>query len=843
MDSGNNELKKPPILKRMRYSLKRSFSSRKLLNYEMEAKCKYSPDTITIRFFAARKPIFIDISIPANISVRVTRVQFLFKDGVESESKEGEYLETDQKTQIRIYSPAIVNTRQIEVLFNNLPDRFNYEVRVFVARENSNDLILINEAVQFFQTGRYDGALEQSLEYDNTYGKNPYVQLLIAQIYDKQKRPEPGQEYALKAIVNGLETGGLNIYRELATVNSLIDRENITSIKSRCAEWEIPSHYGAIVLLKDQQYILGLDGWFLKKHREILQIKRPVAARMLTSLVFNFSNRERLLYTDCRIITQGGQIKKLESERFVVGDSKERNIYITTEEEKSGTWILPDLSVGDIIEYNYHLLCQDGNTIEEGKPHVFIITPLAHEFHPTYQCSASIQYPSNYAMKYDIFNGQDNIEYSDDSENDKRVMKFDLSKYIPERNTDFYRENYFRNPILACATSGYTWSEIAKFVLNYNLGDPTLDDDLPEALEQMLEGNHEPIKKLRHAFYWTRDKLKYAAIGSAIQHIGKIGRAQAIVDSGVADCKDKAYLLNQVCNRLGLTAEFIAMSSKYGIIFENLPSDQFDHVFVRVKLNNDWLYLDASSRFAVFGSRPANFQSMKMLVLNSDEPVETMAAELPERNRLIITETLDEIDSEWLSGTFHIHADGNIARLIDENWKWYSINTIDQLRSAQTILKGFMPGMLLVSCDRICNTSTTDIFEAVGTHRRCQLGVFEKRRVGVFDWRVPTLPIDYWRNLSLDKFFVFYQPSQIEINLIFMGNLADRIEEFSRAENFENEICKISDDIVREKGRLLISRRLTIKKKFVERADIHLLPDALEHLEKTLQFAITFRVP
>ncbi len=843
MDSGNDELKKPPFLKRLRYSLKRSFSSRKLLNYEMEVKCKYSPDTMIIRFFAARKPIFVDILIPDDTSARVTGVKFLFKDGAESERKDGEYLETYPKTQIRIYSPAIADTRQIEVLFKNLPDRFNYKVRVFVENENNFDLILINEAVQLFRIGRYDGALEQSLEYDNTYGKNPYVQLMIAQIYDKQKRPERGQEYALKAAANGLETEGLNIYRELAAGNAFTGKDDILSLKERGAEWEVPSHYGAIVLSKDQQYILGLDGWFLKKHREILQIKRPVAARMLTSLDFNFSNREKLLYTGCRIITRDGRIKKLEFERFVVSDSKERNIYIATEEEKSGTWILPDLSVGDIIEFNYDLFCQENNKIEDSKPHVFIITPLAHEFHPTYQGSVAIHYPPKYDIIHDISNKPDNLEYSESGENSKKIKKFRLLEYIPEKNTDFYRENYFRNPILACAASGYSWSEIAKFVLNFNLGDPDLDDNLPQPLEQMLEGSRDTFEKLRKTFYWTRDKLKYAAIGSAVEHIGKIGRAQAIVDSGVADCKDKAYLLNQICRKLGLTAEFIAVSSRYGIIFENLPSDQFDHVFVRIRLNDDWLYLDASNRLAVFGSRPANFQSMKMLVLNSGKPVETMASELPEKNRLVITETLDQIDSGWLSGTFHIHADGNIARIIDENWKWYSINTIDQLRSAQTILKGFMPGMLLVSCDRICNTSMTDIFEAVGTHRRCQLGIFKSRRVGILDWRVPTLPIDYWRNLSFDKFFVFYQPSQIEFNLVFMDNLADQIEEFSGTGNFENEICSISENVNRDKDRLLISKKFIIKKKFIEQADIHLLPEAMEQLEKTLQFAITFKVP
>jgi len=840
LSSGNNELNIPPFLKKVKYALKRKFSSRKLLHYEMEANFKYSPDILTLRFYAARKPIYINIAFPANISARLISVKFLFEDKSESESNEWEYLETDNKKQIRIYSPAITATRKIEVLFKDMEEQFNYEAQVIVKREDDTDLVLINEAVQFFEAGRYDAALEQSLEYDDICDKSPYIHHLIAQIYEKQKKPDLGQEYALKAIVNGLGEDGVNKYRELAAVNPFTDNEKITSIKNHSIDWGIPAQYGAVVLSKNQRYVLGLDGRYLKKHCEIFQIRRPVAARMLTSLDFNFSNREILLFTGCRIITQDGKVKELELERFVVGDSKDRNIYIATEEEKSGSWILPDLSVGDIIEYNYDLLCQEGNRINEGRPHVFIITPLAHEFHPTFQCSVSIQYPSDYDMSYDISNKPDNLEYSDDHENGRQVLKFNLTQYIPERNTDYYRENYFRNPILACATSGYSWPEVAKFVMNNNLGDPDLNDNLPQPLKQMLEENHKPVEKLRNVFYWTRDKLKYAAIGSAIKHIGKIGRAQAIVESGVADCKDKAYLLNQCCNKLGLPAEFVAVSSEYGIIFDNLPSDQFDHVFVRVKTDNDWLYLDASSTFAVFDSCPANFQSLKMLVLNSDESVETMANERPEKNKLVITETLDQINSGWLSGTFHIGAEGNIARFIDENWKWQSLNVIDQLRSMQTILKGIIPGMLLVSCDRICTTSLTDIFEAVGTHRRCQLGVFENRRVGVFNWRVPTLPIDYWRNLPLDKFFVFHQPTQIEINLVFMDNLAEQIEEFSGAEHFENEICNISADIIREKDRLLISKKLIIKKKFVHQPDIQKLPDAMEQLERALQFAITF---
>jgi ribosomal protein L20A (L18A) len=840
LDSEYNEQYMPSFLKRVVYTFKGKFLSRALFAYEMEARSNRPPNIIEVRFFAPRMPIYFDILIPATIRAHVASVKYIFEDQTEKENNEFTYAEFSGKTRIRFYPPSIRTIEKIEVRFKDLPDRFNYEVQVFVKRVNYYDLSLFVDAIRLFDAGRYDGALEECLEYDEICARNPYSKFLISQIYQRQQKTELGKEYALKTIAQGLDVEGLDKYREMAMVRPFSEMDELKSLRENSLKWEIPSHYGAVVLSKSQNYFLGFDGLYLKRHKEIIQIRRPVAARMLTSLDFNFSNRELLLCTFCRIIPKDGQVKELELERFVVGDSKGRNIYIVTEEEKSGTWILPDLAVGDIIEYNYDLLCHEGNRIQKDKAHLFIISPLAHEFHPTCHCSISIHFPPDYDIIFDISNKPDNLEQIKSNENGKKTLKFALNRYIPERNTDFHQENYFRNPVLACATSGYTWPEIAKFVMSYNLGDPELNDELPDPLSQMLEGDADPIRKLRDAFYWTRDKLKYAAIGSAIKHIGKIGRARAIIDSGVADCKDKAYLLNQFCKRLGLTSEFIAVSTKFKIIFENLPCDQFDHVFVRVKSGDDWLYLDASNRLSVFGSRPNSFQSSKMLVLNSDQPIEIMPEESPGKNKLTITETLDQIDLGWLSGTFHIRAEGNIARIIDENWKWRSINVVDQLRSSQAILKGFMPEMLLVSCDRICNTSLTDIFEAVGTHRRCQLGEFTNRCIGVFDWRIPTLPVDYWRNLTVDKFYVFYEPTQLEINLIFIGDLSRQIEEFSGPNDFDNDICKISSYIVREKERLLISKKYIIKKKFVEQDNIREFNDAMEQLEKALQFAVIF---
>lgn len=838
----NRRSKSLPLYRRICRALKYILSSRLLYAAEVMTEYQLDSSEMEIRFYVPRKLIYLDISLPKSINPAVQHVKFFAETKCHSEVYAIEYRDAGEHVKIRVSPYEIELLDRIILGFNKINEHFDFEGHVYVVDEEYPDWIIAEQAISLHNSGKPDEALKKYLEYCNFCSRNPYILNVISKLYDELGNPEKGQRYALRTAVNGLDESGIDYYRSIADATWSSGTEQIENLQKDCLNWPLEKHHGIVILEKEQNFHLGLDGHYLKKCHEILEIRRPVAARMLTRLDFDFSRqKERLIYTNCRIISADNKIQKLPLEQFVVGDSTERNIYITIEDEKTGSWILPDLSAGDIIEWSYHFLCTESYPLDNDKPHFMVVTNLNHTSYPTFNSIVTFRAPVDWPLKFSFVNEPSNLSKSESIKDDYRVTSITLKEYIPIRNTGFYYENYFRNPTVACSTVGHQWGSVAKAILKRNIGDTNLDDGLPSPLAEMLGDCRTSGEALQKAFYWIRDKLKYASVGSALEYIGKPGRARAIIKSGIADCKDKSYLLYQVCKNLGLKAEFVAISSKYGMIFTDLPSDQFDHVFLRVLLDDKWCYLDAAGRYAVFDSAPPIYQGLKILVIGDEGSIESVEVDSSGKNSISITEYFDKIDADWLSGTFHLLAEGNTARLIDENWKWLSLQADNQSQSAQTALRNFLPTIMLISYDRISHTSYSNAFEVLGMHHRCQLSSLGNRRVGTLSWDNPIIPIGYWKNFNIDKLFAFYIPIRIEINIILSDDLLKSIEEFSMVSLLRNEICEINEKTTRNDDKITISREIVIKKKFVDENDIHLVPITMESIEKAFHLAFIFR--
>ena len=840
----NDSLPKPasiPFFKRLHYFLKSRFSSRPTYHYEMAVHIPDDKNELIITFFVPRKPIYIELFLPATSQLVLKSATFIDENKNCVDSCWFKYLGAGEMIMIRIYPPKIMLINKVHLKFDDFKQYYEYEVQVTITDEYHEDQEIIKNATRLYESGKKRDALKRILQYNKFHSKNFSVQNFISTLYGELGEPEKGQEYAILAAVNGLRDVGLNKYESMPKVEWYEGVEKIEKLKIDCTDWELKKHYGLVALAIDQRYILGLDGWYIRKQREIFQVRRAAAARMLGSLSFEIGGLEQLLYSNCRIIRNGQDPQEIPRDQFVIGDSQERNIYITVESERIGSWILREMSNGDIIEMNYHLLCRESRSIEDEKPHFIINANLNHAFYPTFYASARFESPKDIKLQFSKRNYLNLIEKTESDNNGRHITSFELHKYIPVTGTKSPFEKYLCNPTVGCATADFDWSSVAKSVLEINFGDIKTEDNIPVQIENILATRKNTEEILKDAFYWVRDKLKYASVGSATAHIGKPNRAEEIIKSGIADCKDKTYLLHLICKELELKYEIVAVSAKYGIIFDDLPSNQFDHVFLRILMDNEWLYLDASSRFATFGICPPIYQGLNLLPLNGKNEIENISEDPPEKNYLSFTETFDLVKDDWMVGTYDIRAEGGIARLIDENWKWHSMHARDTLQSSQAILNDLMPSIILISNDIISQTFLSNSFEVLGTHKRCQLSKLGNTKVGILEWREPTLPLGYWRNIVNNKLFVFYLPITIEINIVFMEELKSELEEFSDPINFENDICKINEILTRNDDTISICRKIIIKKKLIREDLIEQVPETMEQIEKALQIALILK--
>lgn len=825
-----------PLHKRIHRRLLLLFDSRILHNFEYNFEYNTATREVESPFYVPRKMILMELHLNDPKALPVE--QFMFQVdgewrtcpfGTRTLWKKGVHI-------VQIFPADLVMMDRAKIRLTVLEERFLVKLHIRARPHAGNDMNLYFQALKLDELQETEKAIELYQEYRKKYSAvNPWVASELVNAFYELKRYDEAGEYALRALVNGLPEWGYNSYGAIQQEIQFLDAAVVEEIREQGKTWKSKSPRGAVVLKRDQHFLLGLDSWYLRKFREIFEIRRPVAARRLTRIPFPFDAGNWLLFSSLRVVHPDGEIEVVPDAHFSVQDSEDRS----THREKMGVWILPDLSVGDIVEWSYHLLIKEDIPIDD-LPHFFIASLLENRFYPTLSGEAIFQFPADWKVAFVLQNESPGIERSSHTKGEWQFTTFRIDRYMPTWGTGFYYEGYYFNPSVACGWESHGWDQVTNAMLKNQFGDMNIDDQIPPPLAEILDRHGEPEEALRQTFYWLRDKLKYRPFDWAELICAHPGWAEEIVQSGVANCREKSYLLHQVCRRLGIRSELVVIPSDRGFIFEDLPANQFNHVMVRAEVDGEWKYLDATYSVAVFTSSPDGYQGLRALVLDEKGSLITIPEVDPQRNRAEISETFDELDRDWLSGHFSYRAEGNIARLADEYWKGISIHGRGQLHSAQEAFRYRFPALILKDYRRTSNTAYSDLLELTGSHKRCHLSSLSGKRVGILEWNDSLLMIDYWESLHPAQLFVFPMPVSLEVDLTIAGDLHARLVDVSEEVSFENAFCRISEERHREDDRIQIRRKIAIKRKFVGGEDLRELPRTMRILEKAMQVALSF---
>jgi hypothetical protein len=519
-----------------------------------------------------------------------------------------------------------------------------------------------------------------------------------------------------------------------------------------------------------------------------------------------------------------------------VSDQEGKNLFITVEDEKSGNWILPDLVTGDVVEWTFHVLriCPK---VGDAATH-FILSSVVDNYYPTLRASTTFTAPAAEPIRFLVRNAEAQERRT---EEDGRVSTtFALDRQVAVRGTGFPFENALLNPFVVCVSDGNDWAGVAREALKTNFGALDVEDPLPEPLSSLLDGSGGERAGLERAFYWVRDKLKYASTRSGARRIGRTGRAKEIVDAGVGNCNDKSYLLSLVCRRLSLQSEFLAVSAKHGALIDEAPADQFDHVFVRARLDGEWLYLDAATSYSTFGSPPTWWQGMRALVLDDSGTIATLPTDDPAFNQIHVTETFDACHEAHLHGRFRLDARGHSARAADELWKQLSISTLDPRQAGQDALRQFLPSSMLFEHTRESDTSMSSRFQVSGRHARGPLVTLGSRRVGILSWQAPYLQVDRWLARRTDQLFAADIPMTILLEIAIEGELRRRLRDLSRVDSHEDSVTSVIEELIENDDAVILRRRATVKEKFVRPPQAQLVHAGLVRIERALQVVLAF---
>ena len=656
----------------------------------------------------------------------------------------------------------------------------------------------------------------------------------IAELATESKQWPEAIRYAMHANAYSWGNHGENLLWNACEKNRADLDTLIPQLRDEASAWEVSGHFGSTCLLYEKTYAFGFGRFHLLAARQIVDVRRSAAARMLRHLHFDYTTgKEKIAYAGLRVWRGKGNVIDVPTDHVAVVDHEDDNPAIQIEGRKRALYHLPELHRGDCIELVYFLIGihPERSTDEPG---FFLLSDLSSSF-PTWKSRASLIAPEPWNVRCMTTNGGPSP--SRESIDDGR------QRYHVEVDRVFYdgwgvsdMERRYRSPHFCAAWGDRAWSEIASEGAT-KFCHVIREDTLPEPIQQAIEPVESVEGKLRVGFDWIRDNLKYMSLQSNKDLTDDPDLARKIVAIGVGDCMDRAYLVSILCRTLGIPCEYVVTAADAEYVVPEVPAQQFDHILVRAHLDSRDIYLDATRTDTPFGWTPRYLQGLQVLPLTTDATLETVAEETPEANQIAISEQLHCDPVDGVAGTFEMTALGMPARWWDSHWKAISMDVENPIRVARLALRRQLPSAEVTEWDVKPYESGYEHFGLRGRHARTSLFPINGQFVGMADYKTELFQMYQLKDRDWRGVNIFPLPLRYWISLAITCPEGYSIAGTSAPTRFSSTFGDVLVAMTQNDGSLAVECTMTVKRKFVTIDDPTEVLQFLNAWERALTFA------
>lgn len=718
---------------------------------------------------------------------------------------------------------------------NDIP--FSFRMKLTVASYQYRDLVRVAQAHGRLESKEYDAAMKFVDEAFRLEPRHYFAADLASRAAVLEEDWTKAKLWAMRAVEHSDGSWG----REALCRACEKDQSDLIAEAAACREeakeWDVGGHLGAVCLKNEASHWLGFGCHHLAQYRQIIDVRRQAAARMLRHLHFSYiPNNQGVVMARVRLLRTDNTILEVPLDRLVYMDDPEHNPAIKTESRKRAQFYLPELSRGDCICFEYAIVNHSPRRPDE-RPDMFIMADMNCDF-PSWRSDIRITSPADWDIKCLPINGAPKPESSTEGEWTTYHASARNLHYDDWSAIDIERR--YRSPHLCCSWNDRTWADLAEHSLEKNCHS-VRDDELPQPIVDAIAPGDSNLEKLRLGHDWIRDRLKYMSLPIAKERTSDPDLANKIVTGGVGDCMDKAYLVLLLCRKLGLPAEYILTSAEFGHVVEDLPAQQFDHILVRAHVNDHWLYLDATSTDTPFGWIPMYLQGIPILSLGESKALDRVSEESPDRNTIEVDESLECDPDGTLQGTFSIRAFGTPARYWDDHWKSASLGVNDPAQVANVAVVRQLPDVTLQEWEVKPAAAGDPRFVFTGRHQRRRMMEIGGRRVGTVSWETPMFPHHWAKSRDWEGLAMFPIPLSFAIRCHVSCPKGWRLEGPTDIPAVDAPFGRVTAHQDSDARRLLINRTLVIGKRFIHGEQVKHLTKFLQVWEDALQLAFMIK--
>lgn len=709
---------------------------------------------------------------------------------------------------------------------------------VWVNRKGHPDAEHLEGAMRAEALGDAKGFAASLEAYQELCPTNPVVALRLAYVFRNMHEPGKAEVQAIRAIAGNRGEPGANFCRELAEAREWgLSDERLKELRDELADWDLDGHHGLVTLNNERHYLTGPGDFVRERHVSAMLVRRQAAARKFRSVgIPMVSGWGGLLHTAARVRRVDGTTDAINDDRFTVGSAEDDNPFIAVARRSIGNWILPDLEPGDVVEFT----C---DKVKLGQARPFTLANLADPHCPTLHGRVTFTAPPDREIEHAVRNSAPGYETGLDGGTSWKQTTLVRERMVPRRSHSDPYQLLALNPVVAFSLKADGWDDMGGKLLKdyYEAVDAT--GKIPERLAAAYADVAGTGAKLARAFYWIRDHIKYASVASHHEVLLSPERAEYVLESGMGDCKDVSYLLALVCRDLDVPWEFVLMSTENGIIIEELPADQFDHVILRAKIDGEWRYLDASSNEATFGAPPPMAQDLHALAGREPFALVTLPVVPADFNRITIRQTLAGVDDGWLLGGIDVRLEGYAARYLDELWKHNSLTAVDPDRAADDTVRALLTQFHLDSVERLQDTGDSDALHFTAEGRHARLVELDGKKIASFGFTAPGLVTEEDGKRRFRERYLFPFRLKVSYELAVADELRAELRAVSYVEDLDLPMCTLREERGGPEDEVTLKREIVLGRREVAGDDLAELSELFNRLGAASRVVVALGTP
>lgn len=344
---------------------------------------------------------------------------------------------------------------------------------------------------------------------------------------------------------------------------------------------------GGIIITDDDKFLLRPDGTRQYKYHFVAKILKNSKKRWANVHLYFEEERSRIKVTLVRTIKPDGTICSLPKEEIKIVKPKSGMVFF--EKGKSVQFELPNVSLGDIIEYKF--------TEEIFNPWNKKIFDVEHYFQttePVGESSLEIAIP----VSQSLTTGKRNIKTISDTTYVKDRYKYylwqmkDLEPVISEPEMPPLGDVVPRIEV----SNLRSWDTIFNWYKEFQLSRMEVTERIKKLAEKVTEGAKTDEEKVARLYHFVQRNVRYISIkGGAAS--GVSGHpAEETLEKGYGDCTDKAILFATLLRAVGIKAYpvYIGTNGDVPTLIKEVPGYYGNHCIDNVEVNGKSIYLDAT---------------------------------------------------------------------------------------------------------------------------------------------------------------------------------------------------------------------------------------------------------